>query len=224
MINENEIINKLKLEIEELKNKNNQLDEKIKSFKQIQKNIDWYTVKEEDIQVFIPPIKYGKVMKINTYNSFTIATQISFLNEDIKKTSLYKFVIYLDGINLIKSNQKFTKDNNEDKIIEILKKMMHNRMVELRCINLNKNGHLHANVYVDDTNVNEYLIKNKYIIKGKTRRMTEPNYSCYKKIFQEINSSLESNEINSKKNSFLPLINVYNIEEDNLNSSSSSIL
>jgi len=121
--------------------------------------------------------------------------------------------------------------SNQEKIIDKLKKMILDKVIELRGININKNGLLYANVYVDGINVNEYLVKNKYIIKEKIRRMTEPNYGTnygtnYKKIFQDINLSSEttnisSNEVNSIKNNFLPLINVKDV---NLNSSSSSII
>ena len=231
--------NKLMLEIDELKKQNKELEEKMNAYSQFPKNIDWYNVKEEDVPPFIPPIKYGKVVRINNDNSFIFATQILFLNNtnNIKTSSLYKFAIHLNGITSVKPQRLSDPKSNQEKntTTDVLKKMILNHVVELRSMSINSinnNDRLYATVYLHEINVNDYLIQNKYATatKGKNekiRRMSEPSsYTNHKKItrssFENVDNSC--NILISKKNNFLPPINLKEQRPNSRSSNSSSIV
>jgi hypothetical protein len=171
---------------------------------ELQKNINWNIVNENDIYTFIPPIKYAKVIKILTENSFTIATKILFFNDNIENKKLYKFNINLECIIASKNYIKQSKD--------ALSNLIYNRIVELNNITINKQGKYYANVFVDNINVSEILLKQK---NGKIRRI----YDSYS--FNDKNKCINSLSKSIKiEKYFLPPID---IKENRPISSSSKI-
>jgi len=149
------------------------LESELKKMKEL--DMECNNVKEEDVEAFVPPIKYGKVIRINT-ESITIISKLVFLKDGNLVGSLHKFVIHLEGINMLKLIQ------GKEKCPAVLKRMILNRVIEVRNLNMNS-GKLYGQVYMDDVNINQYLVDNNYTIKvpvKKMRRMSEP--SSYKHI------------------------------------------
>jgi len=134
------------------------------------KNINWDIVNKNNIYPFIPPIKYGKVIKILSPNSFIVATKILFFNDNIENKKLYQFNINLEGIIVQKTNN-FIKQSKD-----ALTNLIYNRIVELNNIRINKEGKYYATIFLDNINICETLLKNKNLIKyknGKIRRISE---------------------------------------------------
>lgn len=81
--------------------------------------------------------------------------------------------------------------------------MILNRVVELRDITTNKHLHFYANVFINNINVNEWLLQKNYIIKCKNkkiRRSESDDYANDKKLINSnIYSSIE-NILDTKKN------------------------
>jgi len=184
---------------------------------EFQKNINWDNIQEDNSSIFIPPIKYGKVTKVHSGDSFTIITQIPFFHEIIETASIYHFNIYLDAV----SAPKIISIINDDPAKlskDALKKLIYGNIVELCDISIDKYGKLYANVFIDNIHINDWLLKNNFVIKsknGKNRRMSDSEYNLNEKI-----SDLDSN-FNDKIKSILPNIISTSIIDILLESSSS---
>jgi endonuclease YncB( thermonuclease family) len=187
---------------------------------EFQKNINWKNIKEDNSSIFIPPIKYGKVIKVHSGDSFTIITQISFFHEIIETASIYHFNIYLDGVLAPKTISII--NNDPAKLSkDALKKLIYGNIVELCDISTDKYGKLYANVFIDNIHINDWLLKNNFVIKsknGKNRRMTDLDSYFHEKIKRI--PDLDSN-FNDKIKSILPNINSTSTIDILLESSSS---
>ena len=143
----------------------------------LQNNIDWENIYEQNTQVFIPPIQYGKVIKVHTGDMFIIATKMPFMNETIENAKIYRFNIYLDSISAPKIITIMNVENDIGiKSREALSNLIMNRVIELRDITSDTHGKLYSNVFVDNIHVNDWLLKHNFAIKcenGKKRRVTE---------------------------------------------------
>lgn len=136
----------------------------------LQENIDWSSVKEENVPIFVPPITFGKVLKIYTGDTFVLATKLPFFHETIETAPICKFTIHLDGVSapIDKENGSITK--------EILIQKIEHQIVQLRDVSTDRHGKIYAKVFLAEENVNEWLLKNQYVVKsqnGKKRRMSE---------------------------------------------------
>lgn len=137
--------------------------------KTLQENIDWSSVKEENVPIFVPPITFGKVLKIYTGDTFVLATKLPFFHETIETAPICKFTIHLDGVSapIDKENGSITK--------EILIQKIEHQIVQLRDVSTDRHGKIYAKVFLAEENVNEWLLKNQYVVKsqnGKKRRMS----------------------------------------------------
>ena len=63
--------------------------------RELQKNIEWGN---ENAPLFVPPIYYGKVIKVYTGDTIMIITKIPFYNETIETAPMYSFIIHFDLI------------------------------------------------------------------------------------------------------------------------------
>ncbi len=127
-----------------------------------------------DAITFIPPVKYGKVVKVYDGDTITIVATLDF--GVYQSPQLYKFSVRLNGID---TPELKTKNENEKRLAIIardeLKKQLDNKIVELKNVSLEKYGRLLAEVYVGDINVNEWMITNGYAVKydGGTKERPE---------------------------------------------------
>ena len=163
------------------------LESELKKIKEL--DMECNNIKEEDIEMFVPPIKFGKVIKINT-ESITIVSKLVFLKDGNLNSSLNKFFVHLEGINMLKLIQ------GKEKCSTVLKRMILNRVIEVRNLNMN-NSKLYAQIYMDNININDYLVDNKYTIKvipKKIRRMSEPLYMFNKHVVNVDYNSLITNK------------------------------
>lgn len=163
----------------------------------IYKNYDWSRINYESTTLYIPPIKYGKVIKVYDGNTIIIATILPYIDYLKEEIPIYRFIIYLDGISS-KDNAKISKDE--------LSKFIFGRIIEIKYIRCDKHEHLYATIFLDSININEWMIEHKYAIKYKKcleRRKTENDETLNELYIEHINIR---NSINSQK-SILP--NIY---------------
>lgn len=126
----------------------------------------------DDTIVFIPPIKYGKVVKVYDGDTITIATTLPF---DI--SPIYRFSVRLAGID---SPEIKTKNSIEKMLAmtskESLENLVLDKVVQLKNISFEKYGRILADVYVGDLFVNQWMIDNKLAVVydgGKKERPVE---------------------------------------------------
>jgi len=164
---------------------------------------------EENPPIFVPPIHYGKVIKVYSGDTFTIITKIPFLNETIDTTSIYSFIIHLNSV-------VSPKINDEGKTArEALYIKIYGKVVKLRNVSCDKHGKIYANVFFENTCINEWLLNNNYVFSCKNerrRRVSESDSHHYDKTKMNISIKyiLESSPSPPKIDNFvLPPIMIY---------------
>lgn len=118
------------------------------------------SIEYKDTIAFVPQIVGGKVIKVYDGDTITIASKMPYENSPI-----FRFSVRLLGIDTpeIKTKSKAEKelavlarDALSDKIL--------GKIIVLKNVSLEKYGRLLADVYLDDLNLNQWLIENKYAV------------------------------------------------------------
>lgn len=114
---------------------------------------------QTDVKIYIPPIKYGKVIK--TYDGDTI----TIVSKPYIDSDYYKYKVRLNGIDTpeLKSKDKHETEmaiKARDALKELLKN--NNDIIELKNISYDKYGRLLADVYANDLNICEWMIAQGY--------------------------------------------------------------
>jgi hypothetical protein len=133
---------------------------------ELQKNINWQNYQNKNTYSFIPPIKYGKVVKIHSGDTFTIITKIPFFNETIENAPTYHFTISLYGITAHKIITINDFNDNGKLAKDALSKWIDDRVIELCDVSVDKNEKIYANVYIDNIHMNHWLVKHNFAIKN----------------------------------------------------------
>tara|TARA_E500000178_G_C16993941_1_gene742207 strand:- start:1440 stop:1868 length:429 start_codon:yes stop_codon:yes gene_type:complete len=122
-----------------------------------QKNLN--TINYNDTVTFIPNIDKCKVIKVYDGDTITVAT---FLNND---KQCYRFSVRLNGID---SPEIKSKNENEKKAAQLsrdkLSEQILNKIIVLKNISIEKYGRLLADVLYNNTNMNKWMLDNKYAI------------------------------------------------------------
>ena len=118
------------------------------------------TVAYKETLPFVPPITYGKVIKVYDGDTITIASKLPYDNSPI-----YRFSIRLLGID---SPEIKSKTNTEKQLAiqskDALTSLIMNKIVHLKNISTEKYGRVLANVYLDDLHVNQWMLDNNHAI------------------------------------------------------------
>ena len=175
--------------------------------RELQKNIEWEKVVENNPSIFVPPIHYGKVTKVYTGDKFTIITKIPFLNETIETASIHSFIIHLNSV----AAPKIMPIGKNAR--DALYRKIFGKVVELRDVSCDKHGKIFANIFLENVCINEWLLNNDYVFSCKNerrRRVSESDSHAYDKnkvTLPNINLSIESSLPPQKIDTFiLPLI------------------
>jgi micrococcal nuclease len=120
-------------------------------------------IKWEDTVEFTFPITGGKVIKVYDADTITIATTLPF-----KDSPLYRLSVRLNGIDAPEIKGKDVSNEEKEAAIiarDVVSKMILHKDVVLKNIQTEKYGRVLADVYIDNINLNEYLITHKYAVK-----------------------------------------------------------
>ena len=120
-------------------------------------------IKWEDTVEFTFPITGGRVIKVYDADTITIATRLPF-----NDSPLYRLSVRLNGIDAPEIKGKdISNEEKEAAIIarDVVSKMILHKDVVLKNIQTEKYGRVLADVYIDNINLNEYLITHKYAVK-----------------------------------------------------------
>jgi endonuclease YncB( thermonuclease family) len=115
-----------------------------------------------DTVPFVPPIQFGKVIKVYDGDTITIASLLPNTIEPV-----FRFSVRLNGINSIEK-----ADGTKNKILESdAKEALHNlvygKIVYLKKTKTEKFARILADVYCDGVHVNQWLLDNQYAVPFK---------------------------------------------------------
>lgn len=121
----------------------------------ILENIDY-----NDTTPFVPPIQYGKVIKVYDGDTITIASVLPNTTSPI-----YRFSVRLNGIDAPEIKGK-TPEEKELAICvrDALSEKIYGKIVELRNVGNEKYGRILADVYLEDEHINQWLIDSNYAV------------------------------------------------------------
>lgn len=109
---------------------------------------------------FVPPIQYGKVIKVYDGDTITIASVLPNTTEPI-----YRFSIRLNGIDTPEIRGK-TQEEKElaIQVRDALSEKIYGKMVELRNVGNEKYGRVLAEIYLDGENINQWLVDENFAV------------------------------------------------------------
>jgi endonuclease YncB( thermonuclease family) len=118
-------------------------------------SINW-----KDTIPFVPPIEKGICIKVYDGDTITIASKLPY-----PSSPLYRFSVRLNGIDCPEIKGK---DIHEKECAQIAKNelsnLILNKVVLLKNINTEKYGRILADVYIDNINLNEYMIEKRLAV------------------------------------------------------------
>ena len=120
---------------------------------------------------FVPPITYGKVIKVYDGDTITIAGKLPY-----PESPVYRIAVRLNGIDTPEIKGQTQKDNDLAKQIRnTLHDKIFDKIVELKNTSSEKYGRLLADVYLDGICINEWLIDQGFAVKynGGTKERPE---------------------------------------------------
>ena len=113
-----------------------------------------------DTLPFIPPINFGKVIKVYDGDTITIAAKLPNTLGPI-----YRFSVRLIGIDSPEIKGKTFKEKELAVISrDILSQLIMGKIVYLRNVSMEKYGRILADVYLGDLHINDWMLKNGYAI------------------------------------------------------------
>ena len=130
----------------------------------------------KDTIQFIPPITSGKVIKVYDGDTITIASKLPYEN-----SLIYRFSIRIKGIDCPEIR---THNLDEKEIALIAKNFVQdkclNKIVELKNLSTEKYGRILADVFVEDINIGNELIKNKLSVPyNGGKKLVPDNWKIY---------------------------------------------
>lgn len=113
----------------------------------------------DNTKIFIPNIQYCKVIKVYDGDTITVASR---LPNDV---NIYRFSVRLVG----NDTPEMKTNNDRERVNAIiardaLSRMILEKVVELRNIRIEKYGRLLAEVYLENLNMSEWMLYNKYAV------------------------------------------------------------
>lgn len=113
------------------------------------------------IPSFIPPIVGGRVIKVYDGDTITIVSKVP----NLKNSELFKFSIRLGGIDAPEIRGKSTEE--KEMAIEardVLSERIFGREVVLKNVRIEKYGRLLCDVYLEGTNLNQWMVEQRYAV------------------------------------------------------------
>ena len=128
----------------------------------------------ENTTPFVPPIEFGKVVKVYDGDTITIASKLPY-----PESPVYRFSVRLLGIDTPEIKGSGPKEKELAKLArDRLSQMILGKIVYLKDVGTEKYGRLLATVYYENTNVNQWMLDNRYAVPydgGTKQRPSEWN-------------------------------------------------
>ena len=109
---------------------------------------------------FVPPIYFGKVIKVYDGDTITIASKLPYNNSPI-----YRFAVRLNGIDSPEIKGKTSVEKELAKISrDKLNELIFGKIVVLKNTNTEKYGRILADIYFDDIHINQWMLDNNLAV------------------------------------------------------------
>lgn len=136
-------------------------------------NMTW-----ENTKPFIVPLNSGFVIKVYDGDTITIASKLPLHNCN----DIFRFSVRLNAIDAPEIRSK-NKDEREVALEakNILSNKILHKYVELKNIKTEKYGRLLADIYLNNENINMWLVKNRYaVLYDGGKKITPKSWKKYK--------------------------------------------
>lgn len=131
------------------------LNKKNKSDVSYLKNINY-----KDTEIFIPEIKFAKVVKVYDGDTITVASRLPF-----ESSPIYRFSVRLRSIDSPEIKGETKKECElAIKARDALHNLIYGQIIELRNNGKEKYGRLLADLYYNDIHINKWMVDNGYAI------------------------------------------------------------
>ena len=119
-------------------------------------DIEW-----KDTVPFVAPINQGRCIKVYDGDTITIAAKLPY-----KHSPIYRFSVRLNGID---TPEIKGKDDDEKKCAQLardaLKELIIGKVIQLRNVQTEKYGRILAEVYCDNINLNDWMVRERFAVK-----------------------------------------------------------
>ena len=135
------------------------------------------TIEYRDTIPFVPPVSKGKVVKVYDGDTITIASKV----DNLIDSPIYRFSVRLNGIDTPEIKGK-TEEEKEiaKKARDDLSRMILGKIITLKNVETEKYGRLLAEVYFEETHINQWMIDNRYAVKyGGGTKQSPDNWKDY---------------------------------------------
>jgi len=125
----------------------------------------------KDCQPFVPPISSGYVIKVYDGDTITIAAKLPY-----PESILYRFTVRLNGIDAPEIKGKNADEKFSAQLAKhALEDFILHKTVTLKNISTEKYGRILADVYLDDLNLNNWMLDHNYAVPydGGTKKSPE---------------------------------------------------
>lgn len=119
-------------------------------------------IEYKDTTIFVPNVKYGKVVKVYDGDTITIAAKLDFHSES---APIYRFSVRLNGIDT--PEMKGGSPHEKELAIiarDALSQKIIGKIVSLKDVCLEKYGRLLADVFLEDENINQWMISQNFAV------------------------------------------------------------
>lgn len=117
-------------------------------------------IKWEDTVAFTFPITQGRVIKVYDADTITISAKLPY-----EASPLYRLSVRLNGIDTAELKSKLQDEKDAAKSAQIfVSNLLLHKIVRLENVQSEKYGRILADVYVDNINVNQLLLKERYAV------------------------------------------------------------
>lgn len=130
------------------------------------------TIHYSDCQVYVPPIRYGKVVKVYDGDTITVAV--------ILNKTIYRFSIRLQGIDTPELRSKNPDEKRiAQEIQQHLSLLILHQFVDIQCTGYDKYGRILANVSLNGLDISSYLIERRMAVSYDGATKTFVDWSAY---------------------------------------------
>jgi endonuclease YncB( thermonuclease family) len=139
---------------------------------------DGNDIQWEDTCEFTLPIQGGRVIKVYDADTITIAAKIPFKKGTNKDNILYRFSVRLNGIDAPEMKGKGITEEEKTAAQEakqFVSNLILNKCVKLQNVTNEKYGRILADVYIGEIHLNEFLLKEHYVVPYDGGTKKKPN-------------------------------------------------
>jgi endonuclease YncB( thermonuclease family) len=125
----------------------------------------------KDTKPFIPPITGGKVIKVYDGDTITIASKLPYVDSE-----LYRFSVRIKHIDC----PEIRTNNPIEKRVGLLAKQFvydkcYDKIVEIKNLSTEKYGRILADIFIDNINIGDELVKHRLAVRYDGGRKHVPN-------------------------------------------------